>query len=495
MRNLKLYKLLLVATFFCACVDRQSETTKSKLLSSSMNDYLTSCESNGFNGAVLIVKGDSIILNKGYGFANKEQSVAYTSKTIFDICSVTKQFTGAAILKLVEDEKLKLTDSLSKYFKDLPLDKKNITIHQLLTHSGGFGHGIGESDFDHIAMSDYFIQLFDIELLFKPGEKYAYSNSGYSILGRIIEIVSGESYEGYVREELFNRAGMKQTGYLIPNWDTTMIANEYSYNVLHNGNNIARYQQDGKISWSLMANGGINSTQEDMYKWFLALKSNTVLNKFSIEKLTTPYILEYEGESSYYAYGWTIFQSDRGTKIISHDGYNGISYYKFTWFPEEDAVILFSTNSSTRESIRMPDELEKYLFDENYQTKPFSKNMVSVLISFIESYSGSLGDLGKELKQKFEVILDEPTYLNRLSGIYLRHDKTDIATVVAELNTQLFPDNGNVWDTMGDVYVATKQDERAIESYKKALEFSPENDDCYWCDNSSSQLEKLDTLQ
>jgi len=492
MRNLKLYKLLLIAICFSACTQRQNETAKSELLSSPMNDYLTACESNGFNGAVLVVKGDSIILNKGYGFANKEQSVAYTSKTIFDICSVTKQFTGTAILKLVEDEKLDLTDSLSKYFKDLPLDKKNITIHQLLTHSAGFGHDIGDSDFDHIPTSDYFLQLFNTDLLFAPGEKFAYSNSGYSILGRIIEIVSGESYEGYVREELFKRAGMTQTGYLIPNWDTTKVANEYFYNVLNKGNQIAKYQQDGKIAWPLKANGGINSTQEDMYKWFLALKNNTVLNKSSIEKLTTPYILEYEGESSYYAYGWAIFQSDRGTKIISHDGYNGISYYEFIWFPEEDAVILFSTNSSTRESIGITVELEGFLFDENYEAEPMSKNKVSELISFTESYTGSLANLGKELKQKFEVILDDPNYLNRLCGIYLRGDETDKAAVIAELNTQLFPENGNVWDTMGDVYFAAKQNEKAIQSYKKALEFRPENDDCYWCDNSSSQLEQLE---
>ena len=491
MINLKLPILLLTAICFTACDQKKSESVNTDVISSPLNDYLIACESNGFNGAVLVAKGDRIILNKGYGFANKEKSFANTPKTVFDICSVTKQFTGAAILKLAENEKLELTDSLSTYFEDLPFDKQNITIHQLLTHSGGFGHDIGESDFDHIPENEYFQQLFDTDLLFTPGEKYEYSNSGYSILGRIIEIVSGKSYESYLREKLFEPAGMSQTGYLLPNWSSDLVANEYLYNVIDKGNHISRYQQDGKIAWPLMANGGINSTQEDMYKWYLALKNNTVLDSTTTEKLTTPYILEYEGESSYYAYGWTIFQSNRDTKVITHNGYNGINYYEFVWFPEEDALILFSTNSSTRESMRISFEVEKMLFDESYKAEPISKNMVSELLTFTESYTGNVKDLGNELKQKFEAMLDDPVYLNRLSGIYLRGDEIEKAIVITELNTHIFPDDGNIWDTMGDVYFATKQNEKAIDSYKKALELKPENDDCYWCDNSSSQLKNL----
>lgn len=493
MKYLKLSIFLLTIVCFTACDQRQGETVNTNVLSSPINYYLTACESNGFNGAVLVVKGDSIILNKGYGFANKEKSFPNSPKTVFDICSVTKQFTATAILKLAEDEKLNLSDSLSRYFKDLPFDKKNITIHQLLTHSGSFGHDIGESDFDHIPEKEYFKQLFDTDLLFAPGEKYEYSNSGYSILGRIIEIVSGKSYESYLREELFEPAGMTQTGYLLPKWSSDLVANEYLYNVIDKGNHISKYQQDGKIAWPLKANGGINSTQEDMYKWYLALKNNIVLNNSSTEKLTTPHILEYEGESTYYAYGWAIFQSDRDTKVITHNGYNGINYYEFVWFPEEDALILFSTNSSTRESMRISFEVEKMLFDENYKPEPMSKNKVTELLTFTESYTGSVIDLGGELKQKFEAMLENPIYLNRLSGIYLRGDEIEKAIVITELNTQLFPDNGNIWDTMGDVYFAAKQNEKAKDSYKKALEFKPENDDCFWCDNSSSQLKNLET--
>jgi len=137
-------------------------------------------------------------------------------------------------------------------------------------------------------------------------------------------------------------------------------------------------------------------------------------------------------------------------------------------------------------------DVEKMLFDESYKAEPISKNKVTELLKFTESYTGNVKDLGKQLKRKFEAMLDDPVYLNRLSGIFLRGDEIEKAIVIAELNTQLFPNDGNIWDTMGDVYFATKQNDKAKNSYKKALEFKPENDDCFWCDNSSSQLKSLE---
>ncbi|MBL4593408.1 MAG: serine hydrolase [Flavobacteriales bacterium] len=148
MRNLNSFILLLVVVVFISCNYRQNNDATSVVQDSRINNYLEACQSNGFNGSVLIVKNDSIILNKGFGLADKEDSIPNTPETVFDICSVTKQFTATAVLKLMEDGKLKLTDSLGMYFKDVPLDKRRITIHQLLSHSAGFDHSIGNGDFD-----------------------------------------------------------------------------------------------------------------------------------------------------------------------------------------------------------------------------------------------------------------------------------------------------------------------------------------------------------
>ena len=491
MQKIKSFIVLISIISCISCNNKKDKSSNYRVQDTQLDHYLKACEANGFNGSILIVKNDSVILNKGYGLANKKDSVPNTSETIFDICSVTKQFTAAAILKLAEEGKLNLTDSLGFYFENIPSDKTEITIHQLLTHSAGFGHDIGNGDFDHIPQDKYFEELFDTDLRFEPGKEYYYSNSGYSVLGRIVELVSGKSYEEYLKEKLFDPSGMEHTGYLLPKWNNKVVANEYLYNVIGKGNNIEKYRQDNKIAWTLKANGGINSTQNDMYKWYLALKNNKVLSKSSIEKLTTPYVAEYEDKSSYYAYGWSVFQSGRSTRVISHNGFNGVSYYDFIWFPEENALILFATNTFTRESSRIPYELEKMLFDSNYIAQPISKSEVSQLLAFTENYSDAMGNLDKALKSNFSKLLKTPITLNRLSGVYMREKQFDKATTIAKLNVELFPNDGNLWDTLGDIYFSAKQSDKAKKSYKKALELKPEEGDCYWCENSRDKLKIL----
>ncbi|WP_421807533.1 serine hydrolase [Flagellimonas sp.] len=490
MKNIYVFILMALVAHSKSTGQILNNESKSLGLVDRLDNYLSASASNGLNGAVLIAKGQEIILHKGYGWANRKKNIENNTETIFDICSVSKQFTGAAILKLEEEGKLKLTNPLHLYFEDLPSDKANITIHQLLTHTAGFSHGIGDGDFDHIPEAEYFNELFSTKLRFKPGEKYSYSNSGYSILGKIIEKVSGKSYESFLQEKLFAPAGMTQTGYILPNWNLNNVANEYVYNVIDKGNHVDQYLEDGKIAWPLVANGGVNSTLHDMFKWHLALRNNKVLNEASMEKLTTPYVLEYEGESSYYAYGWTVYRSNRDTKVVTHNGFNGVSYFEFIWFPEEDALILFASNAYTRESARIPYELRKMLFDDGYTAKPISENVVSRLLGYTETFSGKLEELTEGLREKFGENLDRPFYLNRLSGIYFREGEMNKAIVVSELNSTFFPNDGNVWDTLGDIYFAAGMNDKALKSYKKALELKPD-EECDWCENSSAQIERI----
>ncbi len=475
-----------------ACQSNKTTTDESDLLSNRINNYLKQSELNGFSGAVLVAKNDTIIINKGYGFADKENKVRNNPNTVYDICSVSKQFTGAAIVKLAEDNKLKLDSPISTYFDDLPEDKKDITIHQLLTHSAGFGHG-STNDFDLTSMDKYFSDLFQTKLLFTPGSEYSYSNSGYSILGRIIELVSGQDYETYLSAKLFQPAGMQQTGYLLPNWENTTVANEYLLNVSNEGSHIAQYKQDGEIARTVLANGGIHSTNNDMYKWYQALKTNKILSQESFEKLTKPYVAEYEDESSHYAYGWTVFKTERDTKVITHNGFNGVSYCEFVWFPEEDVVILLASNAFVRPVGRMTLEIENMVFDKTYVPKELLKYMVSELYQFTEAYKGTVNDLEKELRLKFEDVIDSPRNLNGLGGVYYRKGQMEKAIAIYKLNTQLFPEDGNSWDSLGDAYFKVNEKENAIDAYSRALELKSENDDCFWCENSSSQLQKLNT--
>jgi len=439
----------------------------------------------------LIAKKGEVILSKGYGLADKESKKPYTPTTVSTIGSVTKQFTATAILKLVEMNKLKLTDPLSTFFKKLPKDKRKITIHQLLTHSAGLIDVIGDGDFDDIPMKRFFKALFGTKLLHKPGSKYAYSNAGYSILARIIELTSGQEYEHFLNQHLFKPAGMTQTGYFMPQWDDALIATGYARNVINVGTMIARFNASKKITWTLKGNGGIHSTTGDMFKWYQALKTNKILPIALFKKLTTPYILEHENRTSRYAYGWAIFNSSRNTKIISHNGGNAIFFHDFLWLPKEDVVIILFTNASSRETeVAWP--IEKMFFDTAYKVAPIKKNLFNIVFDFIKNNDlQAASKLTRIIKENYSSSIKDSETLNGLGYRIIEMNK-NVAWAISlfKLNTELFPKNGNNWDSLGEAYAKNGQKKEAIKSYQKALDVAPRKD-CDWCKGSAKALSKL----
>ena len=441
-----------------------------------VDSYLQASVENGFSGAVLIAKDDKIILNKGYGFANKSNATPNAPDTVFDIGSVTKQFTAAAILLLSDQGKLNVDDPISNFFQDLPADKKDITIHQLLTHSAGFIHSFGGGDFDHMPEKEFFETLFAIDLLFEPGQKYKYSNVGYSVLGRIIEMTSGQKYETFLSEHLFQPAGMYHTGYLLPDWKDLSLAQGYIRNVMERGTMVGRYQDDGKISWNLKGNGGINSTQNDMYLWHQALKHNTILSKALTTKLTTPNVHKMMNGRGYYAYGWGIYASDRDTKIVSHNGGNGAFFYDYLWFPDEDTVILFATNAASRQ-VELAWSIEKILFDEKHTPKPIIKNVYQFVFDFVSENSATESvKLEAVLRSQYSDEIGNSEALNRIGYMIIRSgENLEWAVELFALNTKLFENDGNLWDSLGDAYRAIGHKAEAIQAYEKAVELGTES--------------------
>ena len=491
---LSLFLLLISGTFKTVAQENQNA------LIEKIDTYLTDGVSNGFSGSILIAKQGELMLHKGYGMANKEKSILYEATTVSTIGSVTKQFTATAILKLVEFDKIKVEDPLSNFFSKLPDDKKEITIHQLLTHTSGLIDDIGDGDFDDIPTSRFFKTLFDTELLHKPGTKHRYSNAGYSILARIIEIVSEQEYETFLNENLFQPAGMTKTGYFIPKWDDDSVASGYAKSMTLVGQLVEMYNRSGKITWSLKGNGGIHSTTEDMFKWYKALKSNKILSNALFEKLTTPYVKETEDGSSHYAYGWAIYTSDRNTKIISHNGGNSIFFHDYIWLPEEDVVIILFTNTSTRE-VEVAWPIEKMLFDSTYTPKPIKKNFFHSTFDFIKNNTIQNSDeLSSMLKKEYGAEIRSPSELNNLGYRILKNDIIEIpesahwAIEIFKLNTELFPESGNIYDSLGEAYITNNQKEEAIKSYEKALELAPDKK-CDWCESTRKALKKLQKMK
>ena len=439
-------------------------------LKQKVDQFLSAGVAQGFSGNVMVVREGRIVMQKGYGLANRDTNQAWTPDTVTTIGSVTKQFTGAAILKLVEQGKLKTSDTLATWFKDAPADKSKITIHQLLIHASGLSN-IGTNDFDHIPTDTYFKRLFAAPLEFEPGTRHRYSNSGYSVLGRIIELASNQSYEAYLNENLFKPAGMKHTGYLIPRWDTAKVAHGYAHGVHPMGSLIDRFQTDKKISWILQANGGVHSTLGDMYRWMQALKDHRILSPESFKTLTTPWIAEDESGSSHYGYGWALFKSSRGTKIISHNGGNGIYFFDFIWLPEEDALVLFATNAVSRQ-VEVSWNIARMMFDAEYDPKPIGPNPFAYAAEFITKHDHSkASELFTNLAKKFPRDYDHPRFLNRLGYDLLRvGDHSDWALAVFLENSRRYPKVPNVWDSLSDGYLAKNNKPKAIQALEKAAE-------------------------
>ena len=241
-------------------------------LGSKLDKYLSRITPFGFSGACLVAVEEDIQINKGYGLAVREQKIRNTSETVFCTGSITKQFTAAAIMTLEMKGKLNTNDPISMYFTSIPVDKKNITIHHLLTHTSGVITDAGDDYV--IAYKDETIEkILNSPLHFKPGTQYEYSNAGYTVLAAIIELVSEQPYEAYLNEHLFKPAGMAYTGFNLPNWKEKVVANWYVREV----NNGAPPIDKHGSHWNVMGNGEILSTTEDMYRWYLALKGKAIL--------------------------------------------------------------------------------------------------------------------------------------------------------------------------------------------------------------------------
>src|SRR5262245_24541387 len=191
-----------------------------------LDDRMKELEAGGFSGVLLVAKDGGVILANGYGMADREKKIPATADTVICTGSLTKQFTGAAILKLESQGKLNVTDPITRYFQDVPEDKTGITLHHLLTHTAGFAGELGE-DYQKIGRDEFVRLALNSKLRNRPGERYRYSNVGYSLLGAVIEGVTGKSYERYVRDQLFVPAGMTKTGYLLPRWAPAELARGY----------------------------------------------------------------------------------------------------------------------------------------------------------------------------------------------------------------------------------------------------------------------------
>ena len=210
----------------CSLISTGFALEQDTSLAKKVDDYLTGIVPFGYSGGFLLAKNGEILLNKGYGMAVRDKGAPNTEQTIFCTGSVTKQFTAAGIMKLEMMGKLNTSDSITKYLPDVPTDKEGISLHNLLTHTSGIGGDVG-GDYEVAERDETVKKILAQPLRAQPGKEFFYSNAGFSLLAAIIERVTGQSYEDFLRSQLFLPAGMANTGYRLPDWRNKVIAHWY----------------------------------------------------------------------------------------------------------------------------------------------------------------------------------------------------------------------------------------------------------------------------
>lgn len=288
---------------------------QSDILSDQIHAYLETLVDHGFSGAVLVAIDGQIVVSEGYGLADDAGQTNNTAETVFDTGSLSKQFSAAAIMHLIETGNLRIDDTLADIFEAVPTDKAKITIHQLLTHSSGLPDFVYEGAY-RLERDAAVQRAFDAPLELEPGERYLYSDTGYGLLAAIVEIVSGQSFQVYLHEYLFQPAGMQHTGfYNEAHWETLPVAHAY-FNATDRGS----VDSLPGPYWDILGFGGVMTTVNDLYRWHLALQNTTVLSSESVEMLFTPHIDENINGISYYGYGWVIMDHPELGNVIWHDG-------------------------------------------------------------------------------------------------------------------------------------------------------------------------------
>ena len=312
-------------------------------LSAKFDEYVRAQgQPNGFMGTVLVARDGKPLFVKGYGFANVEWQIPNAADTKFRIGSVTKQFTSMLIMQLREQGKVKLEDSICVYLEPCPETWKPVTIHHLLTHTSGIPTYTGLADWRKVNMVphtiDQMIGFFrNLPLEWKPGEKYAYNNSGYFLLGVVIEKVAGKKYEDALRDMILTPLGMNDTGY---DWSTTIIPKRAAgYAGL--GAKLANAAAlDMQQPYSA---GSLYSTVEDLLKWDQALYTTSLLPEAAKRIMWTPFL-------NNYAYGWNIrppSETTHGYQWVAHSGgINGFSSMLIRIPDLHFTVIVLSNNVS-----------------------------------------------------------------------------------------------------------------------------------------------------
>lgn len=430
-----------------------------------------------FNGSVLVADNGKVIFKKGFGLANMEWNIPNATDTKFRLGSITKQFTATLILQLVEQGKIKLDGKLIDYLPDYRKDTgTKVTIHNLLSHTSGipsytslpgFFQNVSRNPF---TVDDFIKKYASGDLEFEPGTKFVYDNSGYFLLGAIIEKVTGKPYEQVLKENIFDPVGMKNSGY--DHWNTIISKRATGYTQTARGYETAPYL-DMSIPY---AAGSLYSTVEDLYLWDQALYGDKILSAKSKELMFTPNL-------SNYGYGFVMTKATLAppTKlvvpVIQHSGgINGFNTLLVRMVNEKRLIVLLDNAEHGQYLNKIVEGIMSVLYDQPYDMP--KRSIARVLMNSVQ-----VKDVASAI-QEYRALKTGTTAaeydfseaeLNRLGYQLLQAKKVADAIEIFKLNVEMFPQSGNAYDSLGEAYMTHGDKDLAIANYKKSLELDPKN--------------------
>ena len=432
------------------------------------------------DGSVLVADHGKVIYHRAFGLANREWQIPHTTDTVFRVASLTKQFTATLVMQLAEQGKLRLDDPIGKYVPELnPETGKRVTLHQLLNHTSGivdyanfpgfWANRLGEK----VAKAD-FLAIMNRPLEFEPGSQGHYSSSNYTLLGWVIEKQTGKSYGEALDSMILHPLGMQRTAYDAPDRIIPRRASGY-VRVL------GEYRPADPL-WipNIGAGGGVASTTGDFFKLDRALAGDALLKPESKRQMFSPYIKDDVWGDLGYGYGWMIGTRTIAGKprLVHEHGGNGNGFRTLvTRYPEEGKLVVIFLNEGNGnkrpEIYRMRSDFTNAMY--GVPVAPPKPVLHELLVAEIRRVgdTAALAHMPALLERSGKP--ESGDGLNRLAYQYAEAGRGATGIAILQGAIALFPQDGNLYDSMGELYLMAGDKISSASAYKRAIELDPNN--------------------
>jgi len=436
-----------------------------------------------------IVKDSKIVKTANYGLANIQDSVTVSDKTVFTINSMTKAFTGVAIMQLAEQGKLNIDVGISEYLPELPEAWRSLTIKQLMSHTSGLPPILG--NWAGLLGSQDFDTAWELvkqkPMVFKADTRFKYNQTGYVLLGEIIDKLSGMPFTEFVTKNQLNKVGMIKTADAGFAQFETVVPNQaraYTYVKTGQLTNLS-----AEFAPPLRTTAGMTSSAKELAQWVIALQTNKLFDKSdSLKKLWEPNILADGKTAGFnqlvngYALGWPIISRMEHSAVAPL----GANRSALVIYPQDNLSIVVLTNLSGSLPSTFIDEIAGFYISDMKAENGFGLPVsIKPLWTQLEKQGyANISNVAQEMQRQGTIKLSEVD-LNTWGYQLLGRKKFDQAMRVFTLNTQLFPASANTYDSLAEAYWLLGQSKKAIELYNKVLALQPNNN------NAKNQLKKI----